>query len=67
MAMVPEEGSVHVRAETKAQALKAARKLEEFQWEDVGVPLELKAAPVTAEEHAKWEASDAWQWEAIDA
>jgi hypothetical protein len=58
LAECPEEGSVHVRAASAAEAKAKAQRFGCFQWDD-DEPLELHARAVTDEEHTEWEASDA--------
>ena len=57
LAEYPDEGSVHVQAESEAQAISLARHTEPFQTEDGEEPLELLAGPVTDAGHIVWEAT----------
>lgn len=51
---MPEEGSLHFRARTEAEAISKARRMESFQTEDGEEPLELSASRVTAQMHRAW-------------
>lgn len=50
----PEEGSLHFRARTEAEAVWKARRFECFQTEDGEEPLELSASRVTQQQHRSW-------------
>lgn len=50
----PDEGSLHFRARTGAEAVWKARRTEWFQTEDGGEPLGLSAMRVTDRVHREW-------------
>lgn len=50
----PDEGSLHFRALTEAEALSKARRVKWFQTSDGDDPLELSASRVTEQQHREW-------------